>query len=143
MRLTSSDFDDDGVITVRHGKKFDNLKPQLSCSDTPPAAGSFALSMVDTHPVARGYVHWLIDEIPPTTGDIVTGGGITAGRELKPYAGPFPPSGTHRYEFTLYALDRTAPEVPLNTPLAAFLQMMTGHVLATATLTASFTNPKA
>jgi hypothetical protein len=24
--------------------------------------------------------------------------------EIKPYAGPFPPSGTHEYEFTLYAL---------------------------------------
>lgn len=141
MRLTSSDFDDDGVIGVRHGKKSDNLKPQLSCSEVPAGAGSLALAMVDTHPVARGYVHWLIDGIPPADGDFVTRGEITAGRELQPYAGPFPPSGTHRYEFTLYALDRSAPEAPPNTPLAEFLKMVKSHVLATATLTASFTKP--
>ena len=143
MHLTSADFDDDGVIALRHGKKFDNLKPQLSCSEVPSAAGSLAVSLVDTHPVARGYVHWLLDRIPPADGELVTSGRITAGRELQPYAGPFPPSGTHRYEFTLYALDRSAPEAPPNTPLSEFLRMMTGHVLATATLTASFTTPQA
>ncbi|GAA1966032.1 YbhB/YbcL family Raf kinase inhibitor-like protein [Microbacterium deminutum] len=143
MRLTSSDFDDHGVIAARHGKKFENLKPRLSCSGVPAAAGSLALSMVDTHPVARGYVHWLMDGIPPMDGEFVTTSGIAVGRELKTYAGPFPPSGTHLYEFTLFALDRSAPEAPLNTPLAAFVQMMTGHVLATATLTGSFTKPKA
>jgi len=143
MRLTSSDFDDQGVIAARHGKKFDNLKPQLSCSDVPPDAGSLALSMVDTHPIARGYVHWLVDGIPPVDGAFVSGGGLPTGRELKPYAGPFPPSGTHRYEFTLYALDRFAPTAPLNTSLPDFLQMMNSHVLATATLTGSFTKPQA
>jgi phosphatidylethanolamine-binding protein (PEBP) family uncharacterized protein len=99
--------------------------------------------MVDVHPVARGYVHWLVDGIPPVDGDIVSGGGLAAGRELTPYAGPFPPSGTHEYKFTLYALDRSAPTAPQNTRLSGFLQIMDSHILATATLTAAFTKPNA
>jgi Raf kinase inhibitor-like YbhB/YbcL family protein len=142
MRLTSSDFDDQGVIATRHGKKFDNVTPQLSCSDIPPAAGSLALAMVDLHPVARGYVHWLVDRIPPAEGVFATRDGIAEGRELQPYAGPFPPSGTHDYKFTLYALDRSAPEVPSNTSFATFLQLIASHVLESATLTARFTKPE-
>ena len=143
MRLTSSDFHDGAELDARHGKLFDNLAPQLTCSDVPTAAGSLALSMVDTHPVARGYVHWLVDGIPPTVGEIAADGRIRVGRELQPYAGPFPPPGKHDYVFTLYALDRFAPSAPPQTTLAAFLEMMQGHVLETATLSASFTTPRA
>ena len=73
MRLRSSDFDEGGALDARHGKMFDNLVPQLMCSEVPTAAGSLALSMVDTHPIAHGYVHWLVDGIPPTAGEIVPG----------------------------------------------------------------------
>lgn len=141
MRLRSSDFDEGGALDARHGKMFDNLVPQLMCSEVPAAAGSLALSMVDTHPIAHGYVHWLVDGIPPTTGEIAADGRVRVGRELQPYAGPFPPSGTHDYVFTLYALDRSAPSAPLRTELAAFLEMMQSHVLETATLSATFTKP--
>ena len=140
MRLTSTDFQDGGALAARHGKKFDNLVPQLACTGVPAEAGSLALSLVDAHPVARGYVHWLVDGIPPVDREIA-GGGIRVGRELEPYAGPFPPSGTHDYVFTLYALDRSAPSAPPQTPLAEFLELIDGNVLATATLTGSFTKP--
>ena len=113
--------------------------PQLACSAVPADAGSLALSLVDTHPVARGYVHWLVDGIPPVDGEIAEDGGIRAGRELEAYAGPFPPAGTHDYVFTLYALDRSAPTAPPRTGLASFLRLIDGHVLATATLTGTFT----
>jgi phosphatidylethanolamine-binding protein (PEBP) family uncharacterized protein len=33
-------------------------------------------------------------------------------REVRPYAGPFPPSGTHDYEFTLYALKTDRLDLP-------------------------------
>jgi Raf kinase inhibitor-like YbhB/YbcL family protein len=141
MRLTSTDFQEGGALSAHHGKKSDNLVPQLACTGVPAEAGSLALSLVDTHPVARGYVHWLVDGIAPVDGEIARGRGIRAGRELEPYAGPFPPSGTHDYVFTLYALDRSAPSAPPRTSLAEFLELIDGHVLATATLTGSFTKP--
>ena len=64
------------------------------------------LHVVDIHPVARGYVHWLIADIQ--SAQLAPGGqparAIRASPRARPYAGPFPPSGTHDYEFTLYAL---------------------------------------
>jgi phosphatidylethanolamine-binding protein (PEBP) family uncharacterized protein len=37
-------------------------------------------------------------------------------REVKPYAGPFPPSGTHEYEFTLYGLETERLDLPKKLP---------------------------
>ena len=115
---------------------------RLVCSGVPTAAGSLALSLVNTHPVARGYVHWLVDGIPPLDGELTSGGALSTGRELEPYAGPFPPS---RVPTTTCSLSmRSTPRLrsrPPNAELSAFLRLIEGHVLATATLTGRFTNP--
>ncbi|MDQ0576606.1 Raf kinase inhibitor-like YbhB/YbcL family protein [Agromyces albus] len=143
MKLSSTDFDDGGQLDTRHGKKFDNVSPQLAWTDLPSGTGSLALTMIDTDPVARGYVHWFVDGIPAVDGqfDSGVGGAVPAGRELTPYAGPFPPSGTHEYVFTLYALDPSAPELSAKTAANELPQVVSGHVLATSELKVSFTNP--
>jgi phosphatidylethanolamine-binding protein (PEBP) family uncharacterized protein len=82
-----------------------------------------------------------VDGIPPTDGELAAGGGAIAGRELKPYVGPFPPSGTHDYVFTLYALDASAPTVPAKSSVTSFLETQEAHILATAELTGRFTKP--
>jgi Raf kinase inhibitor-like YbhB/YbcL family protein len=141
MKLTSTDFDDGGALDARFGRKFDDLSPQLAWADVPAGAASLALTVVDPHPVARGYVHWFVESIPPVDGAFATGAGgrIPVGRELKPYTGPNPPSGTHDYVFTLYALDAEVRASPAKTSVDAFLEKAAGHVLATASLTGSFT----
>ena len=144
MELTSTDFEDGGVLDAKYGRKFDDLSPQLAWTGVPAGAASLVLTVVDTHPVARGYVHWFVDGIPPVDGEFASGagGGIPAGRELKRYTGPNPPSGTHDYVFTLYALDAAAPALPAKTSVGDFLETSAGHVLATASLTGKFTKPK-
>jgi hypothetical protein len=143
VRLTSTDFDQGGVLDTKHGKKFDDVSPQLSWSEVPADTASLVLTVVDPHPVARGFVHWFIDGIPPADGELPAGAGasVTVGRELRPYYGPNPPSGTHDYVFTLYALDADAPELPKKTSVDAFLEASQGHIVATASLTGSFTKP--
>jgi Raf kinase inhibitor-like YbhB/YbcL family protein len=143
MKLTSMDFDDGGRIDTRHGKKFDNVSPQLAWSDLPSGSESLALTMIDIDPVARGYVHWFVDGIPAVDGEFGTGvgGDVPVGRELTPYAGPFPPSGTHEYVFTMYALDASAPGIPVRTSATDFPDLVRGHVLDTATLSGRFTKP--
>jgi len=144
MKLSSTDFDDGGQLDTRHGKKFDNVSPQLTWSELPSGAGSLALTMIDIDPVARGYVHWFVDGIPPVDGEFGggAGGDVPVGRELTPYAGPFPPSGTHAYVITLYALDSSAPAVPATTSATGFPNLVRGHVLETAALTGRFTKPR-
>jgi Raf kinase inhibitor-like YbhB/YbcL family protein len=102
MILRSSDFKDQQEIPQRHGKKIENVSPQLSWEDAPTETRSFALSVVDRHPVAGNYVHWLVVGIDADLRSLKTDAARAAmpdgSREVKPYAGPFPPSGTHDYE---------------------------------------------
>jgi Raf kinase inhibitor-like YbhB/YbcL family protein len=147
MRLSSSSFEDGQEIPRKHGKKFDNVSPQLSWTDAPPATRSFALSVVDWMSETRFYVHWLVVDLPADVASIAEGAVgdslLPAGSlEAKPYAGPFPPSGTHTYEFTVYALDVPTLGIPKGTTLEAFTAAARTHVLAEAKLRGTFTAPK-
>lgn len=143
MSLTSSSFSDGGDIPQRHGKKIDNVSPELSWTGAPPEAKSFALAFVDTHPIARSYVHWLVVDIDPTSTSLPEGaadGAMPAGsRELTPYAGPFPPSGTHEYELTLYALDTDRLDLPASSRLEEFKAKIEDRTLASAKIVGKFT----
>jgi phosphatidylethanolamine-binding protein (PEBP) family uncharacterized protein len=59
--------------------------------------------------------------------------------EVAQYAGPFPPSGTHDYEFTLYALKTDKLRVPTGATLEAFTQTAEQNSLAAARLVGKFT----
>jgi Phosphatidylethanolamine-binding protein len=63
MVLSSSAFEDAQEIPQRHGKKIANVSPRLSWKDAPSGTRSFALAMVDRHPVAGNYLHWLVVDI--------------------------------------------------------------------------------
>jgi Raf kinase inhibitor-like YbhB/YbcL family protein len=143
MTLSSSSFEDGGDIPQKHGKKIENVSPPLSWSDAPRGTRSFALCVVDRHPVARNYLHWLVLDIPSDVSSLnegAAGGAMPAGsREAKPYAGPFPPSGTHDYEFSLLALDIDRLEMPKEASLEAFTRATEPHTLETARLVGRFT----
>jgi hypothetical protein len=144
MDLHSTSFDEDGTIAVRYGKKADNISPALSWSGAPDGTTSFVLTFVDLHPIARGYVHWVVTGIPAEVTELAENAAATGlpdgAHEATVYAGPFPPSGTHDYEFTLYAVGAGA-EVPAKAPLDQILHAIDPHVLARAKLVGSFTKP--
>jgi Raf kinase inhibitor-like YbhB/YbcL family protein len=54
------------------------------------------------------------------------------------YGGPCPPGGTHRYVFTLYALD-TVLDLAAGASKEQLLQAMDGHILAQAELMGTYT----
>jgi Raf kinase inhibitor-like YbhB/YbcL family protein len=143
LSLSSSSFPDGGDIPQKYGKKADNVSPQLAWTGVPEKAKSFALAMVDTHPVARGYVHWLVVDINSATTSLPEGAADgsmpTGSRELKPYAGPFPPSGTHDYEVTLYALDAESLALPSSVTLDEFTARIKDRTLDTARIVGRFT----
>jgi Raf kinase inhibitor-like YbhB/YbcL family protein len=143
MELTSSSFAASQEMPQKLGKRADNISPQLSWNNAPAGTKSFALAEVDTHPVARGYVHWLVADIPEgvnVLGEGAADGAMPASsHEVKPYTGPFPPSGTHDYEFTLYALDTAKLDVPDDASLEQFTKAVAPHSLATAKLVGKFT----
>ena len=142
FRLNSPAFDDGQQIAQKYGKKDQNLSPPLAWEGAPEGTKSFALSFVDIHPVARGYVHWLVADIGPEVNSLpegAAGSRDTDFTELEPYAGPFPPSGTHDYEFRLYALKTDRLGVRPGAKLEAFRQIAEENSLATARLIGKFT----
>ena len=98
FRLTSAAFDDGQEMAQKYGKKARNVSPPLDWEGAPEGTKSFALSFVDVHPVARDYVHWLVSDISPQLSSLPEGAAsnLSAWTELKPYVGPFPPSGNPR-----------------------------------------------
>lgn len=145
MTLDSSSFGDAHEMPRKHGKKVENVSPQLSWTNAPSGTRSFALLLVDTHPIARNYLHWLVTDIPADVASLSEGaadGAMPLGsHQLTPYAGPFPPSGTHDYRFTLYALDVERLGLPRLASVERFVEAVGPHTLATAKLMAKFTTP--
>ncbi len=81
--------------------------------------------------------HWIAydlpvgTEIPEGVASLGTLGKNSWGRMQ--YGGPCPPSGTHRYFFTVYALDTTLGLGP-DADKAQVLDALAGHELAEASL---------
>jgi Raf kinase inhibitor-like YbhB/YbcL family protein len=141
FRLHSPAFDDGQEMAKKYGKKAENVSPPLDWENAPEGTRSFVLSFVDLHPVAREYVHWLVADISPQLSSMPEGaaGRPSGWKEIEPYVGPFPPSGTHDYEFTLYALGTDSLGLPPRATLQAFRRAAEQNSLATATLIGKFT----
>jgi Raf kinase inhibitor-like YbhB/YbcL family protein len=153
MEITSSAFANKGTIPIKYvmpGAGGKNVSLPLSWSAVPAGTKSFALAIVDPHPVANHWVHWLVINMPLDTsglGEGASGSSMPAGAvELKNsfgepgYGGPQPPkgSGDHPYVVTLYALNEARLELPVQASLAAFKKALEGKILATSTVTGMF-----
>lgn len=111
LKLSSPAFPDNGVIPSLYTCDGKDVNPTLTIEGVPPDAKSLAL-IVDDPDAPRGdWVHWTLWNIPPDTAEIkensvpydAVEGMTDFGRAG--WGGPCPPSGVHRYQFKLYALD--------------------------------------
>ncbi|MBI4415149.1 MAG: YbhB/YbcL family Raf kinase inhibitor-like protein [Candidatus Kerfeldbacteria bacterium] len=134
MQLTSSTFLNNGSIPSNYTCDGKDINPPLTLSDVPPSTQSLALIVDDPDAPGGDFVHWLVWNIPAATTSIaeesvpasavegMTGFGKTG------WGGPCPPSGTHRYQFTLYALDGML-DLSAGATKAELLMAMSGHIL--------------
>src|SRR3990172_6243589 len=140
FRLTSSAFADGTAIPADYTCDGADLQLPLEWADPPAGTVEFALIMDD--PDAHGFVHWVVIGIPASSTSLgaswpasVREGRTDFGRPG--YGGPCPPSGTHRYVTTLYAL--AAPLGLSGTVSAAEVRRVAqGLTLATAVLTGTY-----
>jgi hypothetical protein len=92
-----------------------NVAPTLRWTGVPPGTMSFALTMTDHDaPVAGGFHHWVVYNIPAHAEMLSGSSRFTQGHNsfgFSGYGGPCPPGDgqIHHYIFTLYALTATAP----------------------------------
>jgi len=127
-----------------------NLSVPLEWRLAPPGTRSFAVEVVDLHPVAHGWLHWLVIDIPPSSSGLPGGASgqsmpagahelaNTAGRAG--WGGPQPPvgSGAHVYRFTVFALDTASLPLSARASLDEFQNAARQHVLASAMVTGTF-----
>jgi Raf kinase inhibitor-like YbhB/YbcL family protein len=141
MELTSPAFENDDVIPTEHTCDGADQSPPLAWSGAPDGTRAFALLVTD--PDAGGFVHWALADIPGDRTELAAGEGDSVGTAARNnfgrpgWGGPCPPSGEHRYVFTLYALDE--PMGLTDTPDPSLVQgALQGRVLAEAELTGRY-----
>jgi len=134
MKLTSPNFKNNELIPKKFTCEGDDINPTLVIEDIP--AGTKSLALIVDDPDARGWVHWVVYDIPVVTRieeNSIPGKQGMNDFGKKDYGGPCPPSGTHRYFFKIYALDK---ELGLGGRVdkAALENAMKGHILEKAEL---------
>jgi len=137
--LTSDAFGHAGVIPKKFSCDGQNISPRLQWNGAPSNTQSFVLMMDDPDAPIGTFTHWVAFDIAATQNEIREGapsigkgGKNSAGRTG--YTGPCPPSGTHRYFFTLYALDLATLGLNEGASRTEVEKAMSGHVLAQAQL---------
>lgn len=135
MLLISPSFEDNAPIPKKFTCDGANINPELQIENVPENAKSLALIMHDPDaPMPGGFTHWVAWGIPPKTGLIkqesVPAGSMEGlnGAKKRGYTGPCPPSGTHHYEFHLYALDAKL-DLPAATGKKELETAMEGHIV--------------
>jgi hypothetical protein len=143
FRLTSPAFAGGAAIPVKFSCDGAGISPEIAWSGAPAGTQAYALTVVD--PDASGFVHWIVYDIPVAAGSLPENVGTAStappqgknGRGARGYTGPCPPSGTHHYVFSLFALD--APLGLSGTPDLAQLQTaIRDHTLGMAVLKGTY-----
>jgi Raf kinase inhibitor-like YbhB/YbcL family protein len=127
-----------------------NVSVPLEWRLAPPGTKSFAVEVVDLHPMARSWVHWLAIDIPLSSSGLARGASgrtmPSGARELSNgfgdtgWGGPQPPkgSGPHVYRFTVFALDTESLPLSATTSLDQFRNAVQAHSLSSASVTGTF-----
>ena len=139
MKLTSSAFQNGGLIPSEFTCDGPNICPPLVIDGVPAETKSLVLIMDDPD-VPKNlrpdgmWDHWVVFNIPPHLREIqkgiepegAHGKGIGGNQN---YYGPCPPDREHRYFFKLYALDAKL-DLPAGSTKKQVEEAMAGHIIA-------------
>jgi Raf kinase inhibitor-like YbhB/YbcL family protein len=135
MKISSPAFREGGTIPEKFSKNDQNVNPELRIEGVPAEAKSLALIVDDPDAPVGLFTHWLVWNIDPKTSEIaeksVPKGGSQGTNDFpgSGYDGPQPPSGTHRYYFKIFALDRML-DLKSGAKRREVDAAMSGHVIA-------------
>ena len=139
IKITSPAFEDGGLIPAKYTCDGADISPSLQWETVPEGTKSIALICDDPDAPMGTWVHWVLFNLPAETKELPakfpddetlpdgTRQGITDFGKTG-YGGPCPPSGTHRYFFKIYALDKKIDTVAI-ADKAQLLKTMEGHIL--------------
>ncbi len=139
IKISSPVFEDGGLIPQECTCSGENISPPLNWEGVPEGAQSLALIVDDPDASDEPFVHWVLYDLPPDVQGLSKdmpqdktfpiGGvqGINSTNRIG-YMGPCPASGTHRYYFTLYALDEKL-NMEAGETKDRILDAMEGHII--------------
>lgn len=160
FELDSPEIAEGAVVPM--GQVFDgagcsggNMSPALAWKDAPAGTRSFAVTVYDPDaPTGHGFYHWAVFDIPANVAALPENAGDPAANLMPQgavqlrngfggygYGGPCPPPGdpSHRYVFTVYALDVAAlGGLDAGSPAARLDARLQSHILAAARLVAKY-----
>ncbi len=138
MKIESDVFVNNGKIPVLYTCNGGGMQVPVKISGVSQNAKSLAVIIDDPDAPNGDFVHWLIWNIDPKTSVIENNnlpnaveGYTSLGRQG--WVAPCPPSGVHRYNFKLYALD-TILLMPKFSTKADLIRAMDGHIIDNANL---------
>jgi hypothetical protein len=146
MKITSSAFQQAANIPSKFSCDGPNTSPPLQISDVPTNAKSVVLIVDDPDAPTGLFTHWAVWNMSPQTSTIVEGStpkGVHGTNDFgkSRYGGPCPPSGTHRYYFKVFALDREL-DIPVGAKRHQLDAAMKGHVIAQGELMGRYSRKK-
>lgn len=139
MFLKSPNFKNNDIMPGKFTCDGLDINPELVMAGTPQETVSLALIAFDPDASGDGWTHWLIWNMPTQTEkilpDTIPENAVVGKNDFgkNAYGGPCPPSGTHHYIFTLYALDAML-DLNADSGRIELLQAMEGHVLESVEL---------
>ena len=144
LKITSPAFENEGDLPSKYTCDGEGINPPLHVENIPQGAKTLALIAEDPDAPGGLYEHWIVWNIDPvvnideasnpgTSGD--NSGGKTG------YHPPCPPSGTHRYYFHVFALDKSL-DMLAGSKKQDLEKEMKGHVIATGWLMGRYERKK-
>jgi hypothetical protein len=149
LDLSSPAFQEGSKIPTKYSCQGQDVSPALRWGEPPQGTRSFALIMDDPDAPGGVFTHWVIFNVPSDTRDLpeavpaqaqLSDGSLQGKNDFggTGYGGPCPPPGSaHRYQFTLYALDRML-DLKAGVTKKQVLDAMKGHILAQGQLTGTY-----
>jgi Raf kinase inhibitor-like YbhB/YbcL family protein len=146
MKIISSAFQEGGNIPSKFTCDGGDTSPPLQIAEVPSGAKSLALVVDDPDAPSGLFTHWMVWNISPQNNTIAEGStpkGVHGRNDFgkSGYGGPCPPSGTHRYYFKIFALDREL-ELPAGAKRSQLDAAMKGHVIGQGELMARYSRKK-
>jgi Raf kinase inhibitor-like YbhB/YbcL family protein len=148
--LFSPVFNNMGEIPLKYTCQGEEVNPPLIILGVPINSKSLVLIVEDIDPpflFRANITHWLICHLDPDTKEISEAASLEnaiVGKRMMgkhEYMGPCPPFGTHRYVFTLYALDEKL-GLNSNSRKKSVLKAMQGHIIEQTTLMGVYSKHK-
>jgi Raf kinase inhibitor-like YbhB/YbcL family protein len=146
LQVTSSAFKDGGDIPSKFSCDGANTSPPLQISDVPAGAKTLVLIVDDPDASSGLFTHWMAWNLSPQTGIVAEGsapGGVRGTNDFgkSGYGGPCPPSGSHRYYFRVFALDRKL-DLSSGAKRSQLNAAMKGHVIGQGELVGRYSRKK-